>query len=212
MKRLLHVVTSPRKQRSASTEVAQAFIDEYVAINAGTTVQRLELWDLTMPEFDGETMKAKYAGLAGVTLSDAQQRAWRRINELAQPFKEADVLVFSVPLWNFGVPYKLKHLIDVVSQKDVLFSFTPAEGLRGMLHGKTAVAVYARGLSLDEGSGTPARLFDYQQGYMEVWLNMIGVFDIKTILVEKTLLGPQADTASRQQAAQQAVNLAGQMS
>jgi FMN-dependent NADH-azoreductase len=211
MSRLLHIEASPRKQRSASIQVAQAFIDRYLEQHPGSAVERLDVWDLEMPEFDGHAMEAKYAGLSGIELTDAQRTAWRRINELAQPFRDADVFVFSVPLWNFGIPYKLKHLIDAISQKDVLFTFTPDEGLRGMLHGKKAVLAYARGTSLAEEGATPARIFDYQQGYMNLWLEMIGVTDIESIVVEKTLLGPDVDADSRRQAAQQAIDLAGRI-
>ena len=147
MSRLLHIEASPRKQRSASMEVARTFIDRYVEAHPDSSVERLDVWNLEVPEFDSHAMEAKYAGLAGIELTDAQRTAWQRINELAQPFRDADILVFSVPMWNFGIPYKLKHLIDAISQKDVLFTFTPDEGLRGMLHGKKAVLAYARGTS-----------------------------------------------------------------
>jgi FMN-dependent NADH-azoreductase len=208
MTRILHIETSPRKQRSASIQVARAFIDRYVELHPDTVVDQLDVWNLQVPEFDGHAMEAKYAGLAGVELTDAQRNAWRQINELAQPFRDADLFVFSVPLWNYGIPYKLKHLIDAISQKDVLFTFTPDEGLRGMLHAKKAVLAYARGTTLSDDSGTPARLFDYQQGYMNLWLNMVGVTDIESILIEKTLFGPEVDTDSRQEAVREAVALA----
>jgi FMN-dependent NADH-azoreductase len=208
MSRILHVETSPRKQRSASIQVARAFIDRYVELHPNTTVDRLDVWDLQIPEFDGHAMEAKYAGLAGVELTDAQRQAWQRINELAQPFRDADLFVFSVPLWNFGIPYKLKHLIDAISQKDVLFTFNSDEGLRGMLHGKKAVMAYARGVTLSDDSDTPARLFDFQQDYMNLWLNMVGVTDIESIVVEKTLFGPEVDADSREEAVRQAIALA----
>jgi FMN-dependent NADH-azoreductase len=189
-------------------EVARTFIDRYVEAHPDSSVERLDVWNLEVPEFDSHAMEAKYAGLAGIELTDAQRTAWQRINELAQPFRDADILVFSVPMWNFGIPYKLKHLIDAISQKDVLFTFTPDEGLRGMLHGKKAVLAYARGTSLAEDGPMPARIFDYQQGYMNLWLEMIGVTDIESIVVEKTLFGPEVDADSRQLAVTQAAGLA----
>ncbi len=84
-------------------------------------------------------------GSAARRWTPAQETAWRRIEELARPFHEADKLLFGVPLWNFGIPYKLKHLIDVISQKDVLFTFD-GTGFAGKLTGKKAAVVYARGL------------------------------------------------------------------
>jgi FMN-dependent NADH-azoreductase len=33
-----------------------------------------------------------------------------------QCFQTADRIVLGTPMWNFGVPYKFKQLIDVVAQ------------------------------------------------------------------------------------------------
>lgn len=40
-------------------------------------------------------------------------------------FAAADAYLFSVPMWNAGVPYALKQWIDIISQPGWLFSFTP---------------------------------------------------------------------------------------
>jgi FMN-dependent NADH-azoreductase len=83
-----------------------------------------------LPEFDGHALDAKYADLSGTPVSDTQQVAWTSIRTLAQRLHDADTLLLSVPLRNFSIPYKLKHFIDVISQRDVLFIFDE-RGLRG---------------------------------------------------------------------------------
>jgi FMN-dependent NADH-azoreductase len=194
MAKLLYIECSPRKQISASIEVCRAFLDTYRAAHPADTIQTLDIWDLAMPEFDGAALSAKYAGLSGTALTPAQESAWRRIEELAAPFHVADKLLFGVPLWNFGIPYKLKHLIDVISQKDVLFTFDGA-GFAGKLTGKKAAVVYARGLDYTSpGSFTPAREYDSQRPYVEMWLKFVGVTDVHGILVEKTLFGPDGQS------------------
>ncbi|BEU28441.1 NAD(P)H-dependent oxidoreductase [Paraburkholderia sp. 22B1P] len=50
-------------------------------------------------------------------------------------------------MWNFGVPYRLKHLIDAVSQKGVLFDFD-GKSLQGLVVGKRLFVVAARGAAL----------------------------------------------------------------
>jgi FMN-dependent NADH-azoreductase len=142
-----------------------------------------------MPEFDGDALAAKYAGLSGTTATLAEESAWRSIEELAAPFHAADKLLFGVPVWNFSIPYKLKHLIDVISQKDVLFTFA------GKLIGKKAAVVCARGLDYTSpGSFTPAREYDLQRPYVEMWLKFVGITDVHGILVEKTLFGPDGQS------------------
>jgi FMN-dependent NADH-azoreductase len=194
MAKLLYIECSPRKQISASIEVCRAFLDAYRTANPADTIQTLDIWDLAMPEFNGDALAAKYAGLSGTAWTPAQESTWRRIEELAAPFHEADKLLFGVPLWNFGIPYKLKHLIDVISQKDVLFTFD-GTGFAGKLTGKKAAVVYARGLDYaSPGSFTPAREYDLQRPYVEMWLKFVGVTDVHGILVEKTLFGPDGQS------------------
>ncbi|MBC8783260.1 FMN-dependent NADH-azoreductase [Pseudomonas fluorescens] len=205
MTTLLHIECSPRKQRSASLEIARQFIQRYQQNAPDTHVVTLDVWALDLPEFDGPVMDAKYAGLSGVALSDEQRVAWTALKALAAQLHQADVLVFSVPLWNFAIPYKLKHFIDVVSQKDVLFEFSPEHGLRGLLHNKTAVNVYARGMDF---SAPGAQAMDFQKPYLDAWLGFIGVTDVHTLSVEKNLLGPEVDQTSRQQSTAHALALA----
>jgi FMN-dependent NADH-azoreductase len=141
-------------------------------------------------------------------LTTRQQAAWERIRELAQPFAAADKLLFGVPLWNFSIPYKLKHLIDVISQKDVLFGFDET-GFRGLLNGKKAVVIYARGLDYTSASSfTPDHGYDFQKPYMEMWLRFVGITDVTSIIVQKTLAGPEIDGDARAEARRKAEALA----
>ncbi|MCF5548309.1 FMN-dependent NADH-azoreductase [Pseudomonas salomonii] len=205
MTTLLHIECSPRKQRSASLEIARQFIARYQQNALDTQVVTLDLWALDLPEFAGPVMDAKYAGIAGTPLSDEQSAAWTTLKALAAHLHQADVLVFSVPLWNFAIPYKLKHFIDVVSQKDVLFEFSPEHGVRGLLHNKIAVNVYARGMDF---SAPGAQAMDFQKPYMEAWLGFIGVTDVHSLYVEKTILGAEVDQVSRLESAGLALKLA----
>ncbi|KAA1003768.1 FMN-dependent NADH-azoreductase [Paraburkholderia panacisoli] len=207
MPTLLHIESSPRKRRSASLDVARAYLDAYLDAHPDHRLDVLDLWSAELPEFDGDALDAKYADLNGTSLSERQQQAWTSIRELAQRLHDADTLLFSVPLWNFSIPYKLKHFIDVVSQRGILFSFDE-RGLQGLLKDKKAVVIYARGLDYSVGSSTPAHSFDFQRPYVEAWLRSVGVTDVRSIVVEKTLLGPEVDYAARQAAREHAVALA----
>jgi FMN-dependent NADH-azoreductase len=206
MPTLLHIEASPRKTRSASLDVAHAYIDAYRATHPDHTVAVLDLWSIDLPEFDGVALDAKYAEMSNTPLNEAQQQAWSSIRQLAQRLHDADTLLFSVPLWNFSIPYKLKHFIDVVSQAGILFS-VDERGLTGLLKNKKAVVMYARGLDFSMDSSTPAHSFDFQRPYMEAWLRFIGVTEVESVIVEKTLFGPEVDHAARQAARDQAVAL-----
>lgn len=193
MPHLLYVEASPRKERSASIEVAQAFLTTWRERHPEATMDVLDVWTTPLPEFDGEALAAKYAGLTGEALSPGQAQAWSEIRVLAERFRAADLLLFAVPMWNYTIPYKLKHLFDVVSQKDLLFGFDE-RGQVGLLKAR-AVVINARGVAI--GAHFPAEIYDHQSTYMATWLRMVGVTEVHQIAVEKGLMGPELDRESR---------------
>jgi FMN-dependent NADH-azoreductase len=210
MARLLYVEASPRKDRSASIEVSRAFLETYKAANPNDEIETLDIWAADLPSFNGETLAAKYAGINGVQLTAEQTVVWDGIRKLAAPFLAADKLLLAIPLWNFGIPYRLKHLIDLISQNGILFSID-GTGFRGLLKARKATVIYARGLDyLSATSSTPASTYDFQKPYMETWLRLIGITTISDIIVEKTLFGAEVDVQSRTKAKQNAATLARQ--
>ncbi|XZE51470.1 FMN-dependent NADH-azoreductase [Planctomycetaceae bacterium SH139] len=187
MAKLLYIESSPRKTRSKSIEVAKAFLDAYQQANPDDAIQKIDLWEKRLPEFDGYTIDAKYQVLHGEGHDAEQAAAWQAVVDICDEFKSADKFLFSLPMWNFGIPYKLKHYIDVLAQPGQTFSFDPATGYSGLVTGKPVAVVYARGgaYSADEAKG-----MDMQKGYLEMLLGFIGFTDIHNILVEPTLAAP----------------------
>src|SRR6185436_3664447 len=129
--KILYVEASPRKNRSASIEVARAALAEWQK-NPAVTVDTLDVWSTELPEHNGALLEAKYAAVEGTPLTPEQAAAWSRIRDIAARFLAANVVVIATPMWNYSIPYKLKHLIDLVTQKDVLFTFDE-RGLAGLL-------------------------------------------------------------------------------
>jgi len=206
MQRILHIIGSPRTGQSASTDVAQAYIAAAVQRHPGVTVDVIDVWSDDLPEFDEEIMNAKYAHLSRAALTSRQEQAWAAIAPLAQRIRQADVLVMSVPMWNLGIPYRLKMLIDVVSQRDYLFDFDGST-FTGLATGR-AVLVCARGINYATGSATPEPAWDFQKSYLIKWLEMIGIFDVQTVVLEQLLFGSDADATARREAKKLIVQLA----
>lgn len=203
MSHLLHVVGSPRAQRSASHDVANAFIAAWQSGDPEATLDTLDVWHTALPEFDGVALGAKYAALEGRERTAEEKQVWDEIGALAARFRDADLIVFSVPMWNVGIPYRLKHLIDVVSQKDLLFTFDE-RGLQGLLTDTRAVTIAARGAPL--GGAT-----EHQNAYMRSWCDMVGIRECHDVIIEKTLFGLDVDTQARQTACDEAVALVATM-
>jgi FMN-dependent NADH-azoreductase len=191
MAKLLYIESSPRKARSKSIEVSKAFLGAYRSAHPTDEVVTLDVWEKELPQFDGYTIDAKYQVLHGQNFDAAQAQAWQTVVDLCNEFKSADKYLISLPMWNFGIPYKLKHYIDVIAQPGQTFSFDPATGYSGLVTGKPVAVVYARGGAYgSEGSGV-----DHQKPYMELMLGFMGFTDIRPIVIEPTLAAP-ADVAT----------------
>ena len=206
MAKLLYIEASPRKTRSKSIEVARTFLDTLRSAKPSLEVDTLDLWSTELPRFDGNVLDAKYAIVHGQPHTDAQAQAWRQVEQVIARFKAPDCYLFSLPMWNFGLPYVLKHYIDVIIQPGLTFSFSPAEGYSGLVKGKKAVAVYARGGAY--GAGTGMEGYDMQSKSLAGILGFIGLTDLTSIFVEPTLSAPAESEAAVAKAKDQAATLA----
>jgi FMN-dependent NADH-azoreductase len=183
--RLLNIESSPRGSRSASIAVTSAFLEAYRQACPGVVVDTLNVWEEKLPDFDQEAIGAKYKGINKEPMDPAEAAVWNKIQELAARFQQADRIVLGVPMWNFAYPYKLKQLIDLACQRNMLFTYDGTE-YGPLLKTRRAFVVYARGGTYAEGSPTPASLFDHQKGYIDFWLKFIGVEQVQTLVVEGT--------------------------
>ena len=199
MARLLYIIGSPRKERSVSTTAGNAFVAAYTAAHPNDTIDVIDVWNEDLPQLDRDAFEAKYAGLAGQERSAAQEAAWNKLKSYADRLRAADKILITVPMWNFAVPYRLKQLIDLVSHKDLLFTFDE-RGLNGLLTKSKAFVIYARGIAYGRDSGFPVEVWDQQKPYVELWLKFIGVPSVDTMIVEKTLFGDDKDAVMREAA------------
>jgi FMN-dependent NADH-azoreductase len=182
---LLNIQSSPRRSRSASIAVADAFVETYRQVCPEVIVDTLNVWEEKLPEFDQEAIGAKYKGINKQPMNEAELKVWDRIQELVARFKRADRLVIGVPMWNFAYPYKLKQLIDLVAQRNLLFTYDDRE-YGPLLETPRALVIFTRGGDYAEDLPTPPSRFDHQKSYFEFWLPLIGVREVTTLVVEGT--------------------------
>jgi FMN-dependent NADH-azoreductase len=73
---------------------------------------------------------------------------------LVARFKRAGRIVLGVPIWNFAYPYKLKQLIDLVSQRSMLFTYDGGR-FGPLLETPRAMVIYTRVQEYKEDLPTP---------------------------------------------------------
>jgi FMN-dependent NADH-azoreductase len=205
MSKLLYVISSPRGEQSESTRIAEEFLSSYLRARPGVEVQRLNLWEDKLPVYGGKGAAAKMTVFSGQTPEGEQADAWADVQQVFAPFKQADEYLFTVPMWNAGVPWVLKHLIDTITQPGTVFGFDPASGYIPLLEGKRAVVVYTSGVY---SPGAPIEFgTDFHAEFFNDWLRFIGVRDVSEIRFQPTVLTADADSA-RDAALAQARDLA----
>ena len=195
MTKLLHISASPRGDRSESLAVARTFLDTFREANPDIAVEEYDLWDGTLPAFGPDAAAAKMAIFAGQEPQGAPAQAWAAATAAFRRFDDADLYLFSVPMWNHGVPYILKQFIDVVSQPGLVFGFDPATGYTGLLTGKRAAVIYTSAVYGPERG--PEFGHDFQAPYFGDWLRWAGITDVSEIQFRPNLATADADTARR---------------
>ncbi len=199
MAKLLYIKAAAIERLSFSVAVADAFMEAYRASHPADEVRAFNVFQAPLPAFDSFAVEAKYAILHGKPHTREQADAWKDVEALIADFKAADKFVLAVPMWNFGIPYRLKHYLDLLIQPGLTFSYDPAKGYTGLVTGRPAFIAYARGGEYPEG--TPYAACDFQKKYLDLALGFIGFTDIRSLVVEPTLMGGPEVSAKRREAA-----------
>ena len=187
MNRLLYIGASPRKERSRSAMVADHLLVRLKERYPALLVERLDLFDIDLPAFDQDAVAGRYHLLAGNAVDPAQADAWRDLKKWTDQFLSFDGYLIATPMWNFGIPYRLKQYIDILTQPGLTFRNDSLGNVEGLAKGRRAIIVAASAMpfgSLPEIDG-----LDFQLAYLKAWLGFIGVTDIGAVRVAGTF-GP----------------------
>ena len=191
MTKLLYVIGSPRGQRSESTALAETFLAAYRGANPQVEVDTLDLWRERLPVFGPNGVEAKMTVFGGERPAGEQGDAWDDVGRVFERFNAAGRYLFAVPMWNHGVPWPLKHLIDTISQPGMIFGFDPERGYSGLLQDKRAAVVYTSGVYADRRG--PAFGTDFHSTYFNDWLRFAGVEDVREVRFQPTIATADPD-------------------
>ena len=188
MKKLLHIIATPRGEDSSTLKVSKAFLDEWVKKYPDCAIDELNVATARLPELTVEVVSGKYMLLSGRELSGKPKKAWEKIEEQIARFLSADAYLVSVPMWNFGIPYMLKHYIDVIVQPKYLFRYTGA-GVEGLAKNKKMVVAASRGG--DYSPGSQGQVNDLQEPYLRTVFGFVGITDITFLIAQPMNMGPE---------------------
>lgn len=205
MKKMLVIHASPRGERSHSRRLAESFLDVWQAGNPGAQVTRREVGRAFIPHVTEAFVAANFypepQSLPKVMKADLQLS-----DELVGELIEHELLVISMPLYNFGVPSGLKAWIDQIVRMGLTFNITQdRHGIaqyEGLLKGKKALIITCRGGS-GFGPGGEFEWMNHADPHLRTALGYIGIDDISVIAAEgeesdKSVFQRSYDEAERQ--------------
>lgn len=186
MKKMLAIHASPRGERSHSRRLAEVFLDVWQTANPEAQLTRREVGRASIPHVSEAFVAANFypqpkarplAMQADLQLSD----------ELVSELIEHELLVISVPMYNFGIPSGLKAWIDQIVRMGLTFDVAQdSQGVaqyQRLLVGKKALIITSRGGS-GFGPGGEYEAMNHADPHLRTALGFIGIDDITVIAVE----------------------------
>lgn len=175
MKKLLHIIATPRGEDSRTLKVSREFLEAFSKKNPECKIDELNVAAVNLPSLTVKMIYGKYVLLGGQELTEKLKDAWNPIERLIERFLSSDGYLISTPMWNFGIPYPLKQYIDLIVQPKYLFRYTD-KGIEGLVKNRKMVVITSRGG--DYGTESPFHAYDFQEPYLRAIFGFIGITDI----------------------------------
>lgn len=195
MTRILRVDASARAGRSLSREPGDRFIDEWTAREPDVQVMLRDVGKTPPPIIS----KAWIAAVFSTDMTAEQRELTKISDELIAEVAAVDVIVFTTPMYNYGMPAALKAWFDQVVRVGRTFTFDLARGdrpLEPVLSGKTVVALTSWG-EFGFGPGQLNEGGDNLVPHLRVASRYLGMSEFHHVGIEYQEFGDQRHEASK---------------
>lgn len=180
MKKLLHVVASPRGEKSRTLKVSRAFLERFRERHADWLLDEINLFEEELPSMSAKQVDGKYILLGNRELYGDLRERWMEIEQHIERFKSASAYLISTPMWNFSIPYPLKQYLDILVQPSYLFRYTKT-GVEGLLAGRRVVVVSSSGGAY---STAETAVCEHVESYLRTVFSFVGATDQRFVRVE----------------------------
>lgn len=177
---LFRLDASIRVEGSASREIADVVVDEWLAAHPGDSIETRHIGVDVLPA-DAWARAVSGMYLPEADRSPEQKAAVALAAALLDELLAADAIVLAIPLYNFGVSQHVKTWMDLIITDPRAAAGTPP------LTGKKVVLCTVRGGAY--GAGTPREGWDHSTSYLRRILADVWGADLTVIEREFTLVG-----------------------
>ncbi len=166
---------------SNSIKLGDQLIAKLCSVNETRLTQRSLNEDLVF--IDETWVRANFTPVE--ERSEQQKQALEFSDQLIEELRQADHIVLTTPMYNFGIPASLKAWIDLICRAGVTFQYT-TDGPVGLLKNKQLDIVITTG-------GVPLQSpVDFVSDYLKQVFGFIGIKQIKIIAADQMNVDAEA--------------------
>ena len=179
---VLHVCANPKPtEESVSKQLAAAFFAKLIELRPETELVNVNLYDEKPPFYSYELFRGAWNPVfeEGYEPSKVEDMALNYASKQAELFNAADVIVLTMPMWNFSVPAIMKAWIDQVITPGLTFSIDKEEGVKALHKVKSVVLLVASGGIFKEDDERDALTRQVRSTF-----GFIGIDDIEIVWAE----------------------------
>jgi len=189
MKRILHIISSPRTASSASRKLGNAIVEKLKEKHPGSIVTVRDLGKNPLPHLNESHIISFFTPAENRTAEQLETISYSE--EAVKELLDADILVIEAPMYNFTITSNLKAYFDHITRAGITFK-PRGQGLlpEGLLNGKEAYIATSSGGVYSEGD---LKGYDFAEPYVRSFLSVIGIEVAGVFRAEgQSLFGPEA--------------------
>lgn len=178
MKQILHIISSPRVEVSASRKLGNAVLEKIQEKYPDNTVRERDLTKNLVPLLEDVHINSFF------TPAESRSPEQETINQysegLISELQEADIIIIESPMYNFSVPATLRAYFDYTSRAGYTFSYDE-NGPKGLLNNKKLYVAFSSGNIYSEG---PYQSYDSNVPYVKNVFGFYGITDVSVFRAE----------------------------
>jgi FMN-dependent NADH-azoreductase len=178
MKNILHIISSPRAEISASRKLGNAVIEKIQEKYSDVVIKERDLTKNMVPLLEEVHINTFFS--PEENHSSEQTEINQYSQGLISELQEADIIVVDSPMYNFSVPATLRAYFDFTSRAGYTFKYDE-NGPKGLLSNKKLYIAFTSGNIYSEG---PYQIYDSNVPYIKNVFGFYGVTDVSVFRAE----------------------------
>lgn len=188
MSTVLFVKANDRtNHESVSVQLYNTFLSSYQKSHRDDQLIELDLFQESLPYMNADLINGRIKKRKGEPLLASEEKITSLAEQYIDQFMQADKIIIAFPLWNLSIPGVLHTYLNYLVLEGKTIKITDSEGPVGLLTNKKAALLNARGGIYSE---EPMASIEMSVNYVSNILNLIGIRDISTVIVEGHLSYP----------------------